>query len=155
MAEVSFVATCDAPVDVAFEYIDDYRNVTEYWHGMESYQPVGDLDHGLGAVFEAASKVGPSTLRSTVKAVEWEKSALLVYKSVAGMDSSTSFVFSAVDESHCTVEFRIGFTLPGGIVGRTMEKTLEPFINAVVKNTAENISSKVNAYYANRSDTSK
>ncbi|MBC3840429.1 SRPBCC family protein [Streptacidiphilus sp. 4-A2] len=122
---------------------------------MESYQPVGESDHGLGAVFQAASRVGPSTLRSTVKAVQWEQNALLAYKSISGMESATSFVFTALGGSRCTVEFRIAFSLPGGIVGRTMEKTLEPFVQAVARNTAQNISTQVNAYHEHRSATSR
>jgi carbon monoxide dehydrogenase subunit G len=148
MTEVHFVATCDAPLEVTFEYLDDYRNVTDYWHGMSSYTPVGDLARGLGSVYEAVSKVGPSTLKSTIKTVHWEKNVRVAYKSISGMDSSTTFDFAAVDASHSTVDFRIEFHLPGGIAGRALEKTLEPFVSAAAKNTAQNISRKVAAYYA-------
>lgn len=148
MAEVSFTAACDAPVAVAFEYLDDYRNVLEYWHGMTSYRPVGQPDHGLGSVFEAVSKIGPSTVKSTIKTVEWEQNERVVYRSVSGMESATFFRFAAVDENHCTVEFRITFRLPGGVAGRALEKTLEPFVSTAARNTAENISKKVGEYHA-------
>ncbi|WP_316525460.1 SRPBCC family protein [Kitasatospora brasiliensis] len=150
MTEVSSVAHCDVPLEVAFEYLDDYRNVTDYWYGMQSYQPVGELDHGLDSVFEATSKLGPSTVKSTVKTVRWERNALVEYKSVSGLDTATSFVFSAVDESRSTVEFRIEFHLPGGIAGRAMEKTLAPFVHTAVESTARSISVRVAEYYAAR-----
>lgn len=151
MTEVRYVATCDAPLDVTFEYLDDYRNVTDYWHGMTSYQPVGALDHGLDSVFEAVSKTGPTTLKSTIKTVRWERNSHVAYESVSGMRTSTSFEFAAVSESRCTVEFRIEFHLPGGIAGRALEKTLEPVVSTAARNTAENISKKVAEYYAARS----
>ncbi|MGW1493542.1 SRPBCC family protein [Streptomyces sp. NPDC002402] len=150
MTEVRFVATCNAPVDVVFEYLDDYRNVVEYWHGMSSYQPVGEPDQGLGSVFEAVSKVGPSTLKSTIRTIQWEKNVRVAYKSVSGMDTSTSFDFAVVDESRSSVEFCIEFRLPGGIAGRALEKTLEPFVNTAARNTAENITKKAEEYYAAR-----
>ncbi|MEU9204128.1 SRPBCC family protein [Streptomyces sp. NPDC048332] len=154
MTEVRFVAACDAPVDIAFEYLDDYRNVTQYWHGMSSYRPVGTPDQGLGSVFEAVSKVGPSTLKSTIRTVEWEQNARVFYRSVSGMDSATRFEFTAIDETHCTVEFSIEFKLAGGIAGRALEKTLEPFVSTTAKNTAANISKKVAEYYtARRADS--
>ncbi|WNV85248.1 SRPBCC family protein [Umezawaea sp. Da 62-37] len=154
MTEVHFVEKCDAPLEVAFEYLDDYRNVVEYWHGMTSYTPVGDLDHGLGSVYAAVSKIGPSTVKSTLKTIQWEKNALVAYKSTSGMDTSTTFTFSAVDASHSTVELRVEFHLPGGIAGKALEKTLEPFVNASAKKTAQNISTRIAAYYATRSTDS-
>lgn len=156
MTEVRFVATCNAPLDVTFEYLDNYRNVTEYWHGMASYRPVGALDHGPGSIYEAVSKIGPSTLKSTIETVEWEHNVRIAYKSVAGMDSSTTFDFAAVDASHSTVEFRIEFRLPGGIAGKAIEKSLEPFVATAARNTAANISQRVAEYYeVVRADTGR
>ncbi|MFE3656300.1 SRPBCC family protein [Streptomyces sp. NPDC059165] len=150
MTEVRFVATCSAPLDITFEYLDDHRNVTDYWHGMVSYRPVGDPEHGVGAKFQAVSKVGPSSVKSTIETVEWERNVRVAYKSISGMDSYTSFDFAAVDDTHCTVEFRVEFQLPGGIAGRMMEKTLEPFVSTAARNTANNISHGVAAHYASR-----
>ncbi|WP_367140577.1 MULTISPECIES: SRPBCC family protein [Streptomyces] len=148
MSEVCFTAPCDAPLDVTFAYLDDYRNVLEYWHGMTSYRPVGEPDHGLGAVFESTIRLGPSTQKSTIENVHWERNARVSYKSVAGMRSTTSFVFRELPGDRSEVEVRIGFTLPGGIAGRALEKTLEPFISAAARNTAANISRVVSAHYA-------
>ncbi|MER6393834.1 SRPBCC family protein [Streptomyces sp. NPDC059382] len=156
MTEVRFVATCNAPLDVTFAYLDDYRNVTEYWHGMTSYKPVGALDHGPGSIYEAISRMGPSTLKSTIETVEWEKDVRIAYTSVSGMDSNTTFDFAAVDATHSTVEFRIEFRLPGGIAGRAIEKTLEPFVATAARNTAANISKRVAEYYeVVRADTGR
>ncbi|MGH3758451.1 SRPBCC family protein [Actinophytocola sp.] len=150
MGEVYFVATCDAPVEVAFEYLDDYRHVTDYWHGMVSYTPIGDLDQGLGSMFEAVNKIGPSTLATTLKTVVWEKNTRVVYESVSGMDTTTAFEFSATGESACRVEMRVRFRLPGGIAGRAMEKALEPFVGSATRNTAQNMAREINAYHRSR-----
>lgn len=154
MTEVHFVETCDAPVEVAFEYLDNYRNVLDYWHGMVSYTPVGALDHGLGSAYEAVSKIGPSTLKSTLKTVQWEKDVRVAYQSISGMKTSTTFDFSSIDASRSRVELRIEFHLPGGIAGKAMEKTLEPFVNAAAKKTAQNMSKRIAEYYAAQSTES-
>jgi carbon monoxide dehydrogenase subunit G len=148
MPEIHFVEICDAPVEVAFDYLDNYRNVTDCWHGMSSYTPVGELDHGLGSVFQAVSKLGPSTVKSTVKTVGWEKNVRLAYKSIAGMDTSTAFDFTAIDETHSRVDFRVEFTLPGGIAGKALAMTLEPVVNATAKSTVQNLAREIAAYHA-------
>lgn len=148
MTEVRFVASCKAPVDVAFRYLDDYRNVTDYWHGMKSYQPIGEPGHGIGAVFDSVIKVGPTTLKSTIKTVEWERDDRVVYQSVSGVHSVTRFEFAAVDATHSEVTFSIEFRLPGGITSKALEKTLEPFIASAARNTADNIARRVAAHHA-------
>ncbi|MFJ3904677.1 SRPBCC family protein [Streptomyces sp. NPDC090025] len=148
MSEVRFTAVCDAPLAFTFAYLDDYRNVLEYWHGMTLYRPVGERDQGLGARFESAIKIGASTQKSTIENVRWEENARLSYASVSGMKSTTDFLFRELPGNRSEVEVRIGFTLFGGIAGRALEKTLEPFVSASAKATAENISRFVSAHYA-------
>ncbi|MDQ3403486.1 MAG: SRPBCC family protein [Actinomycetota bacterium] len=148
MPEVHYVEICDAPLAVAFDYLDDYRNVTDYWHGMTSYTPVGTLDHGLGSVFAAVSKIGPATLKSTIEAVHWERDVRIAYKSISGMDSATTFDFSAIDATRCRVEFRVEFHLPGGIAGKALAKTVEPYVSATARTTAQNMAREIAAHYA-------
>lgn len=150
MNEVHFVEACEAPVEVAFDYLANYRNVTRYWHGMTSYRPAGELDHGLGAIYESVMKLGPATLKSTVKNVRWEKNSVLAYESVSGMKSATTFVLSAAGESRCTLAFRVEFELPGGLAGRAMERTLEPVVGVAAKKTAQNMTREIAAYHAAR-----
>ena len=60
------------PVDVAFDYIDNYRNVPTWMFGVSEFTPFGEFDQGLGATFDAAMQIGPSTLRSKLEVTEWE-----------------------------------------------------------------------------------
>ncbi|EWM18740.1 SRPBCC family protein [Kutzneria sp. 744] len=148
MTEVRFVQECAAPVEAAFAYLADYRNVLDYWHGMTTFEPVGDLDRGLGATFRSETKVGPSTLKSTIRTVEWEENVRLAYRSVAGMDSATSFELTPIDGNRSQVAFRIEFQLPGGIAGKAMERTLMPFVSTAARKTAENLVRGIAARHA-------
>ena len=49
---------CEAPLDVVFAYVADYRNVPDWLFGVQTFEPVGDIDHGLGAVFDGADFSG-------------------------------------------------------------------------------------------------
>ncbi|MGH3877980.1 MAG: SRPBCC family protein [Actinophytocola sp.] len=148
MTEVSFVEECAAPVEVAFAYLADYRNVLDYWHGMTSFEPVGNLDRGFGSTFRSETKIGPSTLKSTIRTVEWEENVRLAYRAVTGMDSATSFDLTPIDENRSRVAFRVEFQLPGGIAGKAMERTLMPFVNTAARKTAENLVRGIAARHA-------
>jgi uncharacterized protein YndB with AHSA1/START domain len=150
MTEVRFVETCEAPVEVVFEYLTDYRHVVEYWHGMTTFEPVGEPDRGLGAVYDAVTKLGPATLKSRIRTVAWETNAQLSYEAISGMRSTTTYELAKVDENRTRVTLRIEFQLPGGLLGRTMGQTLEPYIASAAKKTAEGMSRGIASYYAGR-----
>lgn len=150
MLSVSFSQKCPAPLGVVFEYLDDYRNVADYWDGMVSYGPTGDRDRGVGAIFEGEMKLGPTPMRSRLETVAREQDTLFEYRSVGGIKTSISYRLAAVDEHSTTVDFRLEFELPGGVAGRAVERTVEPLVRASAKKTAENLAREVSAYYAAR-----
>ena len=150
MTEVNLVAECDAPVDVAFAYLADYRNVLDYWHGMTAFEPVGDLVHGMGSMFRSEVKIGPTVLKSTVRTVVWEENARLCYQSVAGMDSATSFTLTPLGEHRTRIAFHVDFRLPGGIAGKAMEKSILPLVNTAGRKTVENLANCIATQYAAR-----
>lgn len=153
MLEVCFTAPCAAPVEVAWEYLSDYRNAVKYMHGMVSYVPTGPLEKGLGATFDGTMKVGPSTMSSSVETVSWEENSLAAYKSTQGVDTSTIYRFRKIDDRHCEVEFTMVFELPGGVAGRAMEKAIEPIVRANGKQTCENMTRVIDEYYTQLGDS--
>lgn len=153
MADVRFSTECDAPADVTFDYVADHRNVTEYWHGMTSYVPVGAQDTGMGAVFDAVSKLGPSSLRSQIQIVEYEPASRLVFRSVSGTRSTTEYDFAPIGAGRCRIDFMIEFDLPDGIAGRAIEKSLAPFVSAAAKKTAEGIARGARRVYLETGQT--
>ena len=77
MIEIHHTAVAGAPVAVAFDYVDDYHHVPSWLFGITRFDPIGEQDRGLGAVYDAAMKIGPKTLGSVVKVTGWEQNALI------------------------------------------------------------------------------
>ncbi|MFF0816695.1 SRPBCC family protein [Rhodococcus sp. NPDC003318] len=147
MLETVFVAPCDAPVEVAWDYFSDHRNAVKYMHGMVSYTPTGPLDKCAGATFDGAMKLGPSTMKSTVETVTWEENSLAVYKSTQGVNLTTTYRFRKVDDDRCEVEVEMFFELPGGVAGRAMEKAIEPIVRSNANQTRDNMTRLVGEYH--------
>ncbi len=59
MIHVRHKAVAVVPVDLAFAHIDDYRNVPDWMFGISRFVPIGDLDQGLGATYDATMQLGP------------------------------------------------------------------------------------------------
>ena len=65
MVDIHHHGEADAPLQVAFAYLDDCRNATEWMFGLQKFVPAGDkeasasVNHGTGPS-ATASPVAPS-----------------------------------------------------------------------------------------------
>ncbi len=114
-----------APVRAVFAYVDDWRNIVHFLHGLRRWDPVAGQEHGLGATFEVELEVGPVRERSLVEVTAWEQDRLIAWESREGFRQSGRWVFAA-DGAGTRVDLEIEYVLPGGIAGRLLAKTAEP-----------------------------
>ncbi|HEU5265804.1 MAG TPA: SRPBCC family protein [Jatrophihabitans sp.] len=133
MVDIHHEASCAAPVDVAFGYLDDYRTGTEWMFGLAELSPVDERDHGLGAMFDATFHVRPVKLHSRVKVTEWEQDEVLGFVSVQGFVNSSTWRFRRDGAAHTTIVVRFSYELPGGLAGRALGRALEPIVALSVR----------------------
>lgn len=148
MPTIHHTARARAPLALAFGHVDDYRTVPEWLFGVSQFEPAGDLDHGLGAVFDAAMKLGPVTIRTTVEVTAWEQDALIRLKSIKGFRNESTWRFTSLgpDETEINVDF--SYDLPGGLAGRALGASIEPFIAATVKHSERSLREAVERRHA-------
>lgn len=129
--------------EIAFDYVDDYRNVPSWMFGLTMFEPAGKLVYGLGARFHAAMQIGPKTLRSLVEIADWEQNKRLTLTSVEGFRNSSTWAFEALgsNETRLTVDFSYG--LPGGLAGRALGQILEPFVGQAIRHTENTMRSQL------------
>ncbi|MBV6759717.1 SRPBCC family protein [Rhodococcus opacus] len=135
MIEIHHTAVAGAPVAGAFDYVDDYRHVPSWMFGITKFDPIGEQDRGLGAVYDAAMKIGPKTLGSVVKVTGWERNSLIELESIGGLYTHSRWQFEAVGETETrlTVDFR--YDLPGGLAGKALGRIIEPFVAQAIRHT--------------------
>ena len=133
--------------EIAFDYLDDYRNVTNWMFGVTQFEPVSDVTYGLGVQFATSMQVGPKSVRSVVEITEWQQNRLLTLESISGFKNSSSWEFEPLnnDEARLTVDF--GYTLPGGLAGKALDRLLEPFVGQAIRHTESTLRSKIEGLY--------
>ncbi|HEV7205291.1 MAG TPA: SRPBCC family protein, partial [Jatrophihabitans sp.] len=100
MVDIHHEGICNAPLPVAFAYVDDYRTATSWMFGLSRFEPVGGLDHGLGATFAGTFAVKPVKLSSTIEVTEWEQDSVIAFDSIKGFTNRSTWRFSAAGEEH-------------------------------------------------------
>lgn len=128
----------DAPVDVVFAYVDDWRHAPVYTQDLVKWEPAGEQTKGLGSVFHAAMKMGPITQESTLEIVLYQPDAELGWEPRAGFSQRGAYTFTPVGDG-TEVSFEIQFDLPGGMAGRLLGKTIEPILKQNVSQTLKNL----------------
>lgn len=145
MVDIHHQGTCDAPLEVTFAYLDDYRNATKWMFGLASFEPECDKAHGLGAVFSGTFAVKPIQLRSTIKVTEWEQNKIIAFESIKGFRNWSTWRFSAPSPTQTTITVQFSYELPGGLAGRALGKALEPIAALSVRRSDEALRRAVEA----------
>lgn len=144
MVDVHAEAACAAPKEHAFGYIADYRNVGTWMYGVKRFVPVGDLDYGLDAVFDAALTVG-APIKTRVKVVDFEEGERFAFESIKGFVCSSTWLFESVNATSTRVRADISYTLPGGLAGKALGKAIEPFVGIAVKHSVAALQREIEA----------
>ncbi|WP_280468584.1 SRPBCC family protein [Nocardia cyriacigeorgica] len=147
MTEVKIVAECDASAETAFAYVNDYRNLPRFLREVESFTPVGSQIEGLGATFDGHIKLGPVSLNSRIEIVRWEENFAIGVKSIKGFEVESTFLFHATGTERCTVDAIVDYRVGGGLAGRALGKTIEPFVKIAVKHSTENLTKQIEEFH--------
>ncbi|WP_280353014.1 SRPBCC family protein [Nocardia abscessus] len=150
MTVVKIVEDCVASAESAFAFVNDYQNLPRFLHGVESFTPVGEQTEGVGATFDGHMKLGPVSLKSRIEVVHWEANYAIGVKSIKGFEIESTFLFHDKGDRLCTVDAIVDFRVPGGLAGRALGKTIEPFVKIAVQHTTHNLVTQIAAFHAAR-----
>ena len=147
MVDIHHEGSCAAPVDVAFGYVDDYRNATDWMFGLAAFEPVGEQVQGLGAEFDGTFQVKPVKLHSTIKVTEWKENEVIAFESVKGFHNWSTWRFIAESPTRTKIAVKFSYELPGGLAGKALGRVLEPIVMLSLRHSDENLRREIEARY--------
>ncbi len=147
MGRIRISAVAEAPVEVGFAYVDDYRTVPRWMFGVTEFTPLGERENGLGAEYAAAMVLGPKTLRSKVRVTEWKRDELITLESFEGIRNASTWRFTKVDDEHAELSVEFDYDLGGGIAGKALAKIVEPLMQTAVAQTEKDLRGQVEQHY--------
>ncbi|MEO9108669.1 MAG: SRPBCC family protein [Jatrophihabitantaceae bacterium] len=148
MVDIHHEATCHAPVEVTFAYVDDYRNAIKWMFGLSKFEAIGELIRGVGSVFEGTFSVKPVNLHSTIEGTAWEQNVLIAFRSIKGFKNDSTWQFAALGDADTRVTVDFHYELPGGLAGRALGKLLEPIVALTVRHSEAELRRLVEAQHA-------
>ncbi|MBL1073289.1 SRPBCC family protein [Nocardia sp. 2] len=150
MTEVKIVADCAASAESAFAYVNDYQHLPLFINEISAFEPLTEQTEGVDATFDGTISLGPVTLHSTIKIVRHEPGYAIAVKSIKGFEIESTFLFHDRGDDKSTIDAIVDYRVPGGIAGKLLGKTIEPFVKLAVKSSTNNLVTQVAAYHAAR-----
>jgi len=147
VVDIHHEGLCAAPVDVAFAYVDDYRNATDWMFGLAAFEPAGEQVQGLGAVFDGTFAVKPVKLHSTIKVTEWKQDSIIAFESINGFRNWSSWQFEPVEPAKTRIAVTFSYELPGGLAGKALGRVLEPIVMLSLRHSDESLRKEIEARY--------
>lgn len=151
MGEVTHSASAAVPVETAFGYVDNYRHVPDWMFGVSKFEPVGELDSGLGAVFGTSITLGPKTLHITTEVTEFEQNRLIALTSRKGLQNTVHMLFEPEGPDRTKLTMSIEYKVPGGFAGKALGKIIDAFIGPGLRYTESHLRKGIEAFGASGS----
>jgi uncharacterized membrane protein len=148
MVDIHHEGSCAAPLEVAFAYLDDYRNATDWMFGLSRFEPVGEKSQGLGAEFEGTFSVKPVKVHSTIRVTQWRHQEIIGFESIKGFRNWSTWRFFADGATRTRIVVTFSYELPGGLAGKAMGRVFEPIAALSVRHSDEALRREIEARYA-------
>lgn len=145
MPVIEHSAVADVPRADAFAYVDEYRTVPKWMFGIRSFEPVGDVVHGLGATYAAEMQIGPKVLRSTVRVTSWTENESLTLSSVEGFSTTSTWSFADTEDGGTRLDVEFAYRFPGGLAGRALGAVVEPVVGQAIRHTESSLRRELRA----------
>jgi uncharacterized membrane protein len=136
--DVNIIETVNAPLDVTFAYVADYRTIPEWMFGVKKFEPVTEKDYGLGSVFDVSLLLGVP-INTRIETVEFEEGRVIGMDSVKGFRAKSRWYFEADGPERTKVTAVVSYELPFGPAGRAMGKVMQPFVRQAVNHISHHL----------------
>ncbi len=128
MGQVHHTAVVNAPVAVAWAYVDDYQNATEWIFGAKKFTPKTEQTRGLGATFDLEMHLGPVKLHLDSEVVGYDEHKRIDLRTKKGLEAIAEFHLEPASAHTTRLTVQIDYTVPKGLAGKALDRVLKSFI---------------------------
>lgn len=140
---IAHVTKCEAPVGNSFAYVADHRNVPAWMWGVTKFDPIGELDQGVGASFDVAVNLGPKTIYLRSLITEWVEDEQISMKSIQGVEGTMTWRFDAIDDDTTAISVDVDYVLPPGMAGRMLKTLIDPIVGVAIRHVEKHLVAEI------------
>lgn len=111
----------ECSIDMAFEYVADWRNSKSFIPFFLNLKPISEVEYGPGTCLETTVSIGREEVVTSFEMVEFTKNKKILYKASRGMKSKIGWEFKQLT-GKVLIMFSFEYEVPPVLVARDSER---------------------------------
>ncbi|MRH86352.1 SRPBCC family protein [Nocardia sp. SYP-A9097] len=166
MGHMKYASDVGAPVEVAFTYTDNHQFVPDWAFAVAAFEPLGDSDHGSGAIFGATLRVGFWHPTIECEITDYRRNAVIEYTLRRRRTGKSSPAQGHGGNSPCTAPLAVltlrfdplgygravltsetEYWAPEGLTGRLLSRMLAAAVQSAVRRTESQLRREIEEFH--------
>jgi hypothetical protein len=127
--------------------VDNYAFVPDWLFGVARFEPVGNLDRGLGAIFETSIPIGLWTWNFETEVTEYRRDAVIALTSRHRKSGTFSLTFDQLGRSRSIVTMEVDYERAPGVTGYLTDKFVATFGDSAIKHTEARLRKRIELHH--------
>lgn len=146
MGHIKYASDVGAPAEVAFTYTDNHLSVPDWMFGVRAFEPAGDIDQGVGAVFAITSRLWPRPISCEI--TEHRRNAVLSY-TLRGrrLRGTLTLRFDPLGYGRSVLTSEARYEKPSGPVGRMCSGLVEAAVRRALRRTEAQLRREIEEFH--------
>ncbi|WP_067532664.1 SRPBCC family protein [Nocardia crassostreae] len=157
MGHFKYASDVGAPVEVAFTYTDNHQFVPDWAFAVAAFEPIGDIDHGSGALFAATLRAGLWHPTVECEITDYRRNAVIEYtlrgrrKGKPTPAQPTLCVitlrFDPLGYGRAVLTSETEYWAPTGCTGRLLSRILAAAVQSAVRRTESQLRREIEEFH--------
>ncbi|WP_433712673.1 SRPBCC family protein [Nocardia sp. CA-084685] len=147
MGHIKYASDVGAPVEVAFTYTDNHLLVPDWMFAVAAFEPKGELDQGLGAVFTTRIRLG--LWRPTVECeiTEYRRNVVIGYTLRGRLSGTLTLRFDPLGYGRSVLTSEAEYAPPGGLFGRPCLRPVDFAVRSALRHTESQLRREIEQFH--------
>ncbi|WP_029903469.1 SRPBCC family protein [Nocardia brasiliensis] len=148
MGHIKYASDVGAPVEVAFTYTNNHLFVPDWMFGVAGFEPDGELDHGLGATFTAATRLlmvwRPAM---TCEVTEYRRNVVIGYTLRGRLSGTLTLRFDPLGYGRSVLTSEAEYSPPRGFAGRLCVGLVDSAVKSALRRTESQLRREIEEFH--------
>lgn len=147
MGHIKYASDVGAPVEVAFTYTDNHQFVPDWMFGVTAFEPRGELDQGMGAVFSTHTGFGPWRPKLACEITEYRRNAVIGYTLRGRLSGTLTLRFDPLGYGRSVLTSEAEYAPPGGLFGRLRLRVVDAAVRSALRRTESQLRREIEEFH--------
>ncbi|MEV6277071.1 SRPBCC family protein [Nocardia sp. NPDC051832] len=147
MGHIKYASDVGAPVEAAFSYTDNYVFVPDWMFAVAAFEPVGEMDHGLGARFAATARIAIWRPVLACEITEYRRNVVIGYTLRGPLSGTLTLRFDPLGYGRAVLTSEAEYSAPRGFTGRVCASLVDAAVRSALRRTESQLRREIEEFH--------